>query len=115
LQNAQFWTSDSPLEASDEGLQATEDVRLDAIADPRTVDLAADETCLLQDLEVLRHRRLRERQLVDDVTADARLPADEETQDLHARYVADGLAEERQLLVGLDALDRTEIGFLLRP
>jgi len=62
----------------------------------------------------LRDRRLRERQLVDDVTADARLRA-EETQDLHARHVADGLAEERQLRVGLGALDRTEIGFLLRP
>jgi len=101
------------LDASDEGLEAPEDVRFDAVADPRAVDLAADEPRVLEHLQVLRHGGLGERQLVDDVAADARVSAYEEPEYLHARGVANRFAEERELLVCRWPLDRAEVRFLL--
>ena len=103
------------LQACDEGFQTPEDVRLDAVADARSIDFPADEPGVLQDLEVLRHGGLRERKLVDDVAADAGVAADQEPQDLDAGRVADRLAQNRELLVRFRALDRAEVRFLLRP
>jgi hypothetical protein len=91
------WSS----QASHERLQATERSGLDAITDAGAVDLAADEPRLLQHLEVLRDRRLRQRQLLDDIAADARVSPGEEPQDLDASRMSDRLAERRELLVGL--------------
>ena len=56
-------------EPPDERSQATERVRLDAVANPRPVHVAADEPGVLEHLEVLGNRRLGERQLVYDVAA----------------------------------------------
>ena len=83
------------LEAPDERLQPAQRAGLDAVADPGTVDLPADEPRLLQHLEVLGDGGLGERELVDDVTADARLAADEQAEDLDPGGVADRLGEER--------------------
>jgi hypothetical protein len=97
------------LEASNERLQTPQGAGLDAVADPGTVDVAADEAGVLEHLQVLRHRRLRERQLVHDVAADAGLAADEETHDLDAGGVPEGLREDRELLVCLWSFDRARI------
>jgi len=98
------------LQASDERSQPTERTGFKAVADARTVDLSADETRILENLEVLRDRRLRERQLVDDVPADAGIRPGQESEDLHAGWMPNRLAEGRELLVGLLALDGPEIG-----
>jgi len=89
-------------------------VRLHAVANARAVDVAADEPRVLQDLEVLGDCGLREGQLVDDVAADASVPAHEETEDLHASRVTHGLAEQRELFVGRGPLHGAEVQFLLR-
>jgi len=102
------------LETSDEGLEAPEDVRLHAVADARTIDLAADEPSALEDLQVLRHRRLRERELVHDVATDAGVAAHEKPQDLDPGRVADGLAKDRQLTIRRLALHGPQIRFPLR-
>jgi hypothetical protein len=99
-------------DAGDEGFQSSEGVWFNAIADARSVDLAADKAGVLQDLEVLRHGGLRERQLVHDVAADTGVPTNQEAEDLDPGRVTGRLAEERKLLVGVRALDGTEVGLL---
>jgi len=59
-------------------------------------------------------RQRSKRQLVDDVAADTCVPSHEEPQDLDASGVPDGLAEERQLLVGFPTLDGAEFRLLRR-
>src|SRR5436309_6377060 len=82
--------------------------RIDAVTDAGRIDRAADQARLFQDLEVLGHRGLRERQPPDDVAAHA-LPLGEHPHDRHARRVAERLGEPRQLRVArrrLLAVDR---------
>ena len=74
---------------------------------PRTVRV-------LEHLEVLRDGGLGEGELVDDVAADARLAADEQAEDLDPRRMPDRLREQRQLLVGLVALDGAQVGLIVR-
>lgn len=64
---------------------------VEAVTDARTVDLALDEADVLQHLQVLRDRRLRKRQLVDDLAAHTRRPAREHAQNGQASGMPDGL------------------------
>src|SRR5450759_1612684 len=98
-----------PSQAADKSLEAPKRERLDAVADPRPVDFAAEEPGFFEDLEVLRDGRLRQRQLVHDGAADAGVLADQDAQDLNAPGVGDGLCEHRKLRVGLRTLDGAEI------
>src|SRR5512140_3469314 len=100
------------LEAPDERLEPAQGRRLEAVADMRPVDLSPDQASILQDLEVLRDRGLGQRQLVDDVPADAGVPPRQEPEDLHARRMPDRLAEAGELLVGLRTLDGPEVRLL---
>ena len=52
-----------------------------------------------EDAQVLGHRRLRERQFVDDMAAHPRVLAGEHPQDPHADRVAEGFREGRELFV----------------
>src|SRR5579859_2591326 len=88
------------LERADQRLEPANDARVQAVADARTVDLALDDARVPEDLEMLRDGRLRERELVDDLTADARPPPGEEAHDLDARRVRERLGEPGELLVG---------------
>src|SRR5690606_22979890 len=99
----------SASKTSDQRSEATERVRLDAIADPRAVDVAADEPRLFEHLEVLRNRRLSERQLVHQIPANAAIFADQNAQDLHTSRVPERFGECRQFLVGRVALDGPKI------
>src|SRR5574342_861482 len=102
------------LQASDERLEAPQGVGLDAVADARPVDLAADEAGLLQHFQVLGDGGLGKRQFLADVAADAGLAADEQADDLDARGMAERLGQEREFLVGGLALDGAEVRFLVR-
>lgn len=106
--------SDRGSEAPDEGPQASKRLRLDAVADPRPIHFTVDEARLFQNLEVLGDRRLRQRQLVDDIATDAGVLADQDANDLHARRVPEGLRQRGELLVGLLSLDGTEVHRMLR-
>jgi hypothetical protein len=97
------------LEAADERFEAPQSSRFDAVANAWTIHVAADQAALLQDLEVLRNSRLRERQFFDNFPANAAIFPDEESQDLHPRRVADGLGELCQFFIGLGALDGPEV------
>ena len=68
---------------------------LDAVTDPRSVHVAADEARLLEDLEVLGDGRLRQGKLLDDVAADASALAEQDANDLHARGVPERLLSAR--------------------
>jgi hypothetical protein len=103
------------LETSDEGLETTQHPGLDAVADARAVDVPSDEAGLLEDLEVLRDGGLGEGKLAHDVAAHAGLAAFQESKDGDPGRVANGLGEERQLLVRLGAFYRAEVGLLLGP
>src|ERR1039457_2967262 len=96
-------------EPPDEGLEPPERPGLDAIANPRSVDLAADEPCLLQNLQVLGDGRLGERQFIHNIPADAGGSAYQDAEDLDPRRVPDGPGERRQLLVGRGTLDGTKV------
>ena len=105
--NDYLGTKEHDLQSPDQRFQTAKRIRLDAITNAWTIDLAANEPRLLQHLEVLRHGGLRKRQFVDDVTADARSPANEEPQDLDPGGVSEGFRERRQLFVRLRPLDRS--------
>src|SRR5665647_1996557 len=98
-------------QAADKILEAAQRERLDAVADPRPVDFAAEQPGILENLEVLGHGGLRQGQLVHDGAADAGVLADEDAQDLNAHRVGDGFGEGRKRRVGLRALDGAEIAF----
>ncbi len=55
---------------------------------------------------------MRERELVDDIAANAGRIAGDEAQDLHPSRVPDGFREGGQLIVGVRPLDGAEIGLL---
>lgn len=97
------------LQASDERLDATKRSGVDAVADARAVYVATDETCILEDLQVLRDSRLGERQLVHDIAAYAHILADQNAEDLHAGGVSNRFGEPRELIIGFGALDRAEV------
>src|ERR1700682_2723816 len=62
---------------------------LQAVAHVRTFDRAADDARVLQHFQVLRHRRLRQRQFVNEVSAHTGLPRREQLHDAEARRVRD--------------------------
>jgi len=56
-------------------------LRVEAVTDPRPVDRATDQPGLLEHLQVLRYGRLGERELVDNLAADATAPLGKDAQD----------------------------------
>ena len=83
------------------------------VADPRPVDVPADQSASLSTLRCCETVDWA-RELVDDVAADARLAADEQAEDLDPRRMPDRLREQRQLLVGLVALDGAQVRLIVR-
>lgn len=72
------------LEASDQRLELLQRFRVDAVTDFGPVDFALHESGLLQNLQVLRNRRLGQRQLVNNFAADTALATDQHTHDAHS-------------------------------
>ena len=86
-------------EVGDGLAQGLQGPRREAVADGRPLDLADDHPGLLQDREVLRHRGLRQWQIVHDVAADTGATTGQESHDMQARRVAEGLEELRDSVV----------------
>lgn len=61
---------------------------------------------------MLGYGRLCKRQFLDDIPANAGGSTYQETEDLDSRRIPDGLGERRQLPVGADALDGTQVRVL---
>ena len=99
-------------EAANQGLEAPERAGFEAIAGARAVDLAADEADVFQDLEVLRHGGLRQRQLLDDVAADAGVSTRQQAHDLDPYRVAERPGEGGQIFVRGVALHGPQIGLV---
>jgi hypothetical protein len=97
---------DKGSQRRDQGLGPTQCVLVEAVADPRTVHGAPNETRLFEDLQMLRDRRLRQRKLVHDLPAETLTSSGEEPKDLHPGRVAECLGEPGKFLIGLGALDR---------
>src|ERR1044071_5589807 len=62
---------------------------LQAVAGVWTFDRATDDAGVFQHLQVLRDRRLRQRQFIDEAAADASLPLREQLDDTEPRRVRD--------------------------
>lgn len=67
--------------------------RVEAVAHARAVDLALHQPGRFQLFEVLRDGALRQRQLLHDVAADARLAGGQQPQNRHAGGVAEGFGD----------------------
>ena len=78
-------------------MQLGEPLAARAVAGAQPLDLADDQTRVLQHLQVLRDGRLRERQLVDELAAVAGVVGEQQPQDAHAGRVAERLREQREL------------------
>src|SRR5882762_2450470 len=91
---------DGRSELREQGFESFHDVRNDAVADARAVDLAADQARFLEHLEVLGHGGLRERQALDDGPADALATRHQHAHDRDAGRVPERLGETRGVLVG---------------
>jgi hypothetical protein len=91
-------------------LQPAQRPRLEAVTDARAVDLAADEPASFSTLRCC--------DTVDWASGSSATMSPhtqaramrQEAQDLHPRGVTERLGQRGQLLVGLRALDRTEVG-----
>lgn len=70
-------------------LEPFELFRIDAVTDLRPIDFSLNQSRLFQDFQMLRHRRLSERQTVHDFTANAGLSTDQQPHDLDARGMSD--------------------------
>ncbi|MGC4087767.1 MAG: hypothetical protein QM756_07695 [Polyangiaceae bacterium] len=103
------------IKGSNQGFEAAHGPRLDAVADPWPVYLTANQPALLQDLQMLRDGRLRERQLLYDLTANTCVLAHQDAQDLNARWVPERLRQLGQLIIRLRALYRTQNPARQRP
>src|SRR6185436_8223278 len=84
----------------DQLLEPRERGGFDAVTDARAVDFTLHEPRVLQRLEVLRHGRLRQRQLVDQHAAVALTLRRQQPDDRHPRRMADRPSEARGLAVG---------------
>src|SRR5262245_22184333 len=82
-----------PLQAADQVLQFLEPRRVHAIADLWAIDLALNESGFLHDLEMLRHRGLRDRQYFHKLAADTSVLLEQQAQNAHANGVSHGPSE----------------------
>ncbi len=74
-----------------------EAVAAGAVAGAQPLDLADDEARVLEDLQVLRHRRLREPELVDELAAIAGVVREQQPHDPDAGRMAECLREQRDV------------------
>ena len=95
--------------SSHERPEAPDRSRFDAVTDARTINLTADESGLLEHLEVLRDGRLGERKLVHEVPADAGRPVHKYPENPYSGRMRDSLSQHRELLIGLATLDRAQV------
>ena len=70
---------------------------VEAVAGARPFDLAGHEPGGLERLQMLRDRRLRQRQLVDDLAANAGVARSQYLEDSQTSRMGDGLGPGRQL------------------
>lgn len=89
--------------------QPPQSVRLDAVANSWALDGPANQARFVEDFQMLRYRGLRERQLLDDLPANATLAPRQQPQDLHTDRVSHCLRKKRKLLIGLIPLYGPEI------
>ena len=91
---------DAERECCDELLELLEPFGSDAIANAWAVDFALHEPRVLEHLQMLRHRRLRERQRAHDLAADALTFLGELPEDRDARGMPERFRHLGELLVG---------------
>ena len=84
---------------------------VDAVADPRAIFPAPDQSRILQDPQVFGHRRLRQRQLTDNLAANLRFLLRQDSQDAHAGRMTDRLRQEGELLIRPGTFNRPRLNF----
>lgn len=89
------------LDARNQRAQSAQRVGFDAVTDAGAVDLSADQSGVLEHLEMLRHRGLRKPQIVDEIATDAGIATGQQAQDLDARRMPDGLGQGSQFGIGI--------------
>ena len=70
-----------------------------------------DEPCVFQNLQVLRHRRLCERDHLHQISTNAALLPREKPNDLDSSGMSDRFCQHGELCIGLISLRRTEVEF----
>ena len=74
----------------------------------------ANQPSVFQDSEVLGNRRLRERELIDNLTAYSSLFQRQHAKDANADWMPDRLRQLCQFLIGFRTLETRKVGVLLR-
>jgi hypothetical protein len=104
-----------PSEHRHERLEAPQRLRFDAVAYARAVDLSANESRVLQHLEMLRDCRLRKVDKFDYFTTNTTTSTSQETKNLDTRLMAQGLHVRCELLLRRASLDRAKVkGIVIR-
>ena len=83
-------------------MNACESTFVHAVPYPESINRAMDESPLAQDLQVLGHRRLGQRELVEQFTPKTLLTFEEMAQDPHSCRVTQRFGQASELEVGLE-------------
>ena len=97
-----------------ESLQLSKHFVVDAISNPWSILTTANQPGVLQDSEVLGHRRLREGQLIDNLTAHSSLFQRQHTKDANTSWMPDRLRQLCQFIIGFRALKTLKVSVRLR-
>jgi hypothetical protein len=100
---------DEWLQASHQDAQTAQVAGLNAVTHARPIDIAADETGILEHFQVLRNRGLCHGKLIDQLAAHAGFTVRQDAQDADADGVADGLGKRGKLFVGIIAFNRSQV------
>src|ERR1017187_2923976 len=97
-----------------ESLQLSKHFVVDAISNPRSILTTANQPSVLQDSEVLGNRRLREWQLIDNLTAHPSLFQRQHAKDANTSWMPDRLRQLCQFIIGFRALKALKVSLPLR-
>src|ERR1035437_1362589 len=84
-----------------QGFESSKRVVVDAVADSGTVLVAADQSRILEDSQVLGDRRLGQGKFSNYLTTNPRLFLRQHAENAHPSRVTDGLCQLGELFVGL--------------
>lgn len=84
---------DGMSQSCDQGLCPAQCAFREAVADPRSIHGSPHETRLFESLEVLRDRRLRQREFKDDLTTKTLPPPGEDAENLHTGRMSKSLCK----------------------
>src|ERR1035441_760130 len=99
---------------SGQGPQPSERVVVDAVADSRTVLIAADQSRILENSQVLGDRRLGQRKFSNNLAAHPGFPPRQHAENPHPRGVTEGLGQFGELFVSLRTFQSQQIGLRRR-